>query len=201
MLGLAPQELARLMRENGARAINELQQNIDSGGGSALDQILRVNLLRVAMNYSGMMEDGNNNNAYAEQIANTTFTNLQAKILALAPAAAKQAVTDVRDFTYSPSTPDQLTQETFTKFYTIQYALDSPEFEDTLGKTYAQRLAALGMSPDEWSILDDKRAAMEEQWKEKIERYTPPAATIAKQKPDNNSWGPNPYAGPPKIKD
>lgn len=207
-LGLKPHELARLMREHGARSIQESLQKIAEGQGSALEQILHVNNLRVALDYAGIMDDGTNNRAYAEQIAGVEYETLRERILTLSPQAARLAIDDLRQIPADyKNLSDNAMQQTFTKFELVNYAFNKSELSAVLGKRPAQRHAALGLSPEEWSGLNEKWTEMEDHWKEKLASYVPqnanphletPTQRTEKTSPPLSSWGntPSPFHSP-----
>lgn len=202
-LGLKPQELARMMREHGARAIQESLQKIAEGQGTALDQILHVNNLRIALDYAGVMDDGTTNRTYAEQIAGTEYETLQMRIMALAPQAARLAIDDLRQMPVDyKNLPDHVLQQTFTKFELVNYAFNKSELNAALGNKASQRHAALGLPQEEWMELNIQWTEMENHWKEKLAAYIPKTASDTSKYPsakhesqEAGSWGntPSPF--------
>lgn len=209
-LGIEPQQFSKMMREYGARAIQESLQKIAEGQGTALDQILHVNNLRIALDYAGIMDDGTNDRVYAEQIAGVDYESLRIRIQNLAPQAARLAIEDVRRIpAHYQDMPDHVLQQTFTKFELINYAFNKPALASVLGKRPEQRHESLGLPQEEWAALNEKWTDMEEYWKNKISSHIPQASVMtddnmqSSNAPDSKSlsWGnaASPFATKPRT--
>ncbi len=149
VLGLDERALAQIIRDTAARAYQDLQFQQPQ---TAFERLSQANNMRIAHSLSGMMENGEIDYTYAEQMAGAPLESVNERKIALAVPAAKEVYGLLRDLT--PEQIAKLADDDLHKYQTmanlVDYVVNSAELSGSVFQRKQDRYDAIGAVRENW---------------------------------------------------
>jgi len=149
VLGLDERALAQIIRDTAVRAYQDLQFQQPQ---TAFERLSQANNMRIAHSLSGMMENGEIDYTYAEQIAGAPLESVNERKIALAVPAGKEVYGVLRELT--PEQVANLPDDDLHRYQTmanlVEYVVSSAELFGTVFQRKQDRYDAIGADRATW---------------------------------------------------
>ncbi|QQG37205.1 MAG: hypothetical protein HYS17_05440 [Micavibrio aeruginosavorus] len=152
LIGMQPAQLARLIRDTAYQALPEIQAQTPA---TDFDKLMKVNLIRIAIQNISLMDDGTYNATYGAQMSGIDTERNNNEKIGLAFSAGQEAVAALQ----TAPDPSSMSYDQLTRYQNMVNVIKYVEFSDELrqhDRDNSNRLERIGINYDKLAELKEK---------------------------------------------